>query len=73
MARSYRRNFIETEGGLKNVFALKVFCGWDYSIATQEAAKLKSSSLYLELKVSELLNFPIKSSEETAASQIIKN
>lgn len=51
MARSYRRNYIETEGGLKNAFALKVFCGWDYSIATREAAELKSSSIYFELKV----------------------
>lgn len=51
MASSYRRNFIETEGGLKNVFAHKVFCGWDYAIATRKAANLKSSSLYLEMKV----------------------
>lgn len=51
MAHSYRRNFIETEGGLHNIFAHKVFCGWDYSIATKEAAVLKSSSLYVELKV----------------------
>lgn len=54
MASSYRRNFIETEGGLKNVFAHKIFCGWDYGIATKEAANLKSSSIFLELR--ELLN-----------------
>lgn len=53
MARSYRRNYIETEGGLKNAFALKVFCGWDYSIATKEAAQLKCSSIYFELKVTQ--------------------
>lgn len=57
MASSYRRNFIETEGGLKNVFAHKVFCGWDYGIATKKAADLKSSSLYLEMKVCLLLSF----------------
>lgn len=57
MASSYRRNFIETEGGLKNVFAHKVFCGWDYGIATKKAADLKSSSLYLEMKVSALAKF----------------
>ncbi|KAF5294394.1 hypothetical protein FQR65_LT10759 [Abscondita terminalis] len=50
MARSYRQSFIETRGGLKNNFAHKIFCGWDYSIATQEAADLKSSSIYQELK-----------------------
>lgn len=51
MARSYRRTFIETAGGLKNVVTHKVFCGWDFSIATGEAAALKSKSIYNELKV----------------------
>jgi len=51
MARSYRRTFIETAGDLKNMFAHKVFCGWDFSFATNEAAKLKSKSVYNELKV----------------------
>lgn len=50
VARSYRKVFIETSGGLKNVYAHKIFCGWDYSIATAEAANLKSKSLYNELK-----------------------
>lgn len=50
MARSYRKSFIETAGGLKNVYAHKVFCGWDFSIATENAAKLKSESLARELK-----------------------
>lgn len=53
-AKSYRRSFIETEGGLKNVFANKVFCGWDYNIATRNAAELKSKAIYHELK--ELIN-----------------
>jgi hypothetical protein len=51
MARSYRHNFIESTGNLKNVFTHKVFCGWDFSIATSEAAALKSNSIYNELKV----------------------
>lgn len=50
-ARSYRRSFIETEGGLKNVFANKIFCGWDYNIATKDAANLKTKAIYNELKV----------------------
>ncbi|PSN57177.1 hypothetical protein C0J52_01475 [Blattella germanica] len=49
MARSYRKTFIETTGDLKNVFAHKVFCGWDFSIATSEAAVLKSKSVYNEM------------------------
>lgn len=59
MASSYRRNFIETEGGLKNAYALKVFCGWDYSVATRKAADLKSSSLFLEMKVCRLAYSPL--------------
>ncbi|CAG2065883.1 unnamed protein product, partial [Timema podura] len=50
MATSYRRSFIETSGGLQNVFSHKVFCGWDFSIATVEAATLKSKNIYNELK-----------------------
>lgn len=52
MARSYRHSFIETKGGLKNVLSHKIFCGWDYQIATKETAELKSSSIYQDLKVS---------------------
>lgn len=51
MARSYRKSFIETSGGLKNVYAHKVFCGWDFSIATEKAAELKSEAIARELKV----------------------
>ncbi|KAJ8959243.1 hypothetical protein NQ318_022506 [Aromia moschata] len=50
VAGSYRRSFIETEGGLKNVYAHKIFCGWDYNIATEDAANLKSNAIYNELK-----------------------
>lgn len=52
MARSYRRTFIETSGDVKDIFCHKVFCGWDYGIATSDAAALKSSSIYNELQVS---------------------
>lgn len=51
MARSYKTSFIETSSGLKNVYANKIFCGWDFSIATAEAASLKSISIYNEIKV----------------------
>ncbi|CAH2011854.1 unnamed protein product [Acanthoscelides obtectus] len=50
VAKSYRKNLIETEGGFKNVYAHKVFCGWDYSIATKDAARLKQRAIYNELK-----------------------
>ena len=51
MARSYRKTFIETTGDLKNIFAHKIFCGWDFSIATNEGAALKSKSIFNELTV----------------------
>ncbi|CAK1595758.1 unnamed protein product [Parnassius mnemosyne] len=49
-AYSYRRNFIEIAGGLSNVFASKVFCGWDFGITSQQAAALNASSIYNEFK-----------------------
>jgi len=49
MARSYRRTVIETAGDM-DVFSHKVFCGWDFSIATRKAAELKSNSIYNELQ-----------------------
>ncbi|XP_045535607.1 transmembrane channel-like protein 3 isoform X2 [Papilio machaon] len=49
-AYSYRRNFIEIAGGLSNVFASKVFCGWDFGIVSQHAAALNASSIYNEFK-----------------------
>lgn len=50
MARSYRRTVIETVGDVKDIFSHKVFCGWDFSIATRDAAALKSSSIFNELQ-----------------------
>ena len=52
MAGSYRRTFIETAGDVKDIFFNKVFCGWDFGIATSDAADLKSNSIYNELQVS---------------------
>ncbi|XP_069692484.1 transmembrane channel-like protein 7 isoform X2 [Periplaneta americana] len=66
MARSYRKTFIETAGDLKNVFAHKVFCGWDFSTATNEAAVLKSKSIYNDLK--ELLE-DLKKDEDELSCQ----
>lgn len=49
-AACYKKSYIETRGGLKNVFANKIFCAWDYGVATEEAASLKHVALYQELK-----------------------
>ncbi|CAH0564660.1 unnamed protein product, partial [Brassicogethes aeneus] len=49
-ANKYKKSFIETEGGVHNVFAQKIFCSWDFSIANRDAANLKSTSIYNELR-----------------------
>lgn len=43
---------------MKNIYAKKIFCAWDYGIATREAAELKSSAIYHEL--TELLSESLK-------------
>lgn len=79
MARSYRRSFIETQGGLKNIYAHKIFCGWDYSIATEDAGDLKSGSIFHELKelLGESLQKPVKATLmqrfRTRTVQVISN
>lgn len=50
MARSYRASFIETSGGMKNMFTHKIFCSWDYGISNRKAAQLKHNTIYNELK-----------------------
>ncbi|KAK5640704.1 hypothetical protein RI129_009251 [Pyrocoelia pectoralis] len=67
MAKSYRKSFIETQDGLKNNFAHKIFCGWDYSVATEKAANLKVSALFHELK--ELLSESLETVQNTSCLQ----
>ncbi|XP_057323077.1 transmembrane channel-like protein 5 isoform X1 [Microplitis mediator] len=50
VSKSYRKCFIETSGGIHNLYANKIFCGWDYNITSYKAASLRSSSIYRELK-----------------------
>ncbi|KAK9885170.1 hypothetical protein WA026_010680 [Henosepilachna vigintioctopunctata] len=50
VTQSYRKSFIQAEEGLKNVFGVKIFCGWDYSITNQDAANLNTKAVYNGLK-----------------------
>lgn len=50
-ATEYKKSFIQSEIGVKHKFANKVFCGWDYNIATKGAAALKSAAIYHDLRV----------------------
>lgn len=50
LTRSYKQNYIETSMGVKDVYCAKVFSAWDFSIASREAAMLKSRSIYHELQ-----------------------
>ncbi|XP_018323944.1 transmembrane channel-like protein 5 isoform X2 [Agrilus planipennis] len=70
-ACSYRRSFIETKGGLQNVFAQKIFCGWDFNIATKKAAELKSSAIYYELK--ELLSEIKEEKDKKSICETVRN
>lgn len=63
LTRSYKQNYIEVSMGVKDVYCAKVFSAWDFSIASHEAATLKSRSIYNELK--ELLSME-RRAEETA-------
>ncbi|KAL0892693.1 hypothetical protein ABMA27_014411 [Loxostege sticticalis] len=63
-AYSYRRNFIETAGGVNHAFANKLFCGWDFGIVTQQAAALNATSIYNEFK--ELLSEQNKMQESAS-------
>ncbi|XP_045448889.1 transmembrane channel-like protein 3 [Melitaea cinxia] len=67
-AYSYRRNFIEPAGGgggggsaVRAALATKLFCGWDFGIASPRAAGLASRALYYEFR--ELLNEQNKKQE----------
>lgn len=50
MARSYRRSFIETAGGVPNLYVHKIFCAWDFSISNYKMAQLKHNSIFNELQ-----------------------
>lgn len=50
MARSYRRSFIETSGGIRSMFAHKIFCSWDFGISNDKAAQLKHKAIFQELQ-----------------------
>lgn len=50
MARSYRRSFIETSGGVHNIFAHKIFCCWDFGISNKKSADLKHQTIFNDLQ-----------------------
>lgn len=50
MARSYRRSFIETSGGVQNILAHKIFCCWDFGISNKKSAALKHQSIFNDLQ-----------------------
>ncbi|XP_011299898.1 transmembrane channel-like protein 5 isoform X1 [Fopius arisanus] len=69
VAKSYRKCFIETSGGIHNLYATKIFCGWDYSIASAKAANRCHQSIYRELK--ELLAEDISQESSTIFKRLI--
>lgn len=67
MARSYRRSFIETSGGVQNIFAHKIFCSWDFGISNKKSADLKHQTIFNELQ--ETLNEFYHTPEEPSKLQ----
>ncbi|CAD6235443.1 GSCOCG00007902001-RA-CDS [Cotesia congregata] len=70
VTKSYRKCFIETSGGIHNLYANKIFCGWDHNITSYKAACLRSSSIYRELK--ELLAEPDAFNETSCLAKLYK-
>lgn len=50
ISKSYKKNYIEGSDAFDFYYVSRVFCGWDYGITNKDAAKLKSMSIYHELK-----------------------
>lgn len=52
MAKSYRRNFIKTQGDeVKSVFLKLVFCTWDFGVSQEKAQNIQRESITNQLKV----------------------
>ncbi|KAG1656367.1 Transmembrane channel-like protein 5 [Nymphon striatum] len=51
LAKSYKRNFLITSESISRSLPVKVFCGWDHQIASEDAAELKHNSLFNEISV----------------------
>ena len=51
LTSSYQKNYVDTAGDVKHLFCNKVFSAWDYSIETEDAAKLRKIAFCNEIKV----------------------
>ncbi|XP_046385265.1 transmembrane channel-like protein 5 [Ischnura elegans] len=49
-AKAYRKSYIETGCVVKHMYSHKLFCGWDFGIATEQGAQLKRQSILNEFK-----------------------
>ncbi|XP_071443918.1 transmembrane channel-like protein 7 [Hetaerina americana] len=49
-AKAYRKSYIETGSVVKHMYSHKLFCGWDFGIATEQGALLKRQSIVNEFK-----------------------
>lgn len=49
--KSYRINYVDSEGGTTYQHVNKVFSGWDATIMSEETAQLKHKTISNELKV----------------------
>ncbi|ELU03455.1 hypothetical protein CAPTEDRAFT_24904, partial [Capitella teleta] len=50
LSSSYKQNYISASNEYSFYYVSKVFCGWDYSVTNDDAAALKSKSIFKELQ-----------------------
>ena len=51
MARSYRKNYVDSSGEIQEKFIIKILCGWDFTTTSKPAAELKQKHLFKEYQV----------------------
>uniref|UniRef100_A0A061QLK4 Putative TMC-5 n=1 Tax=Cupiennius salei TaxID=6928 RepID=A0A061QLK4_CUPSA len=71
LTSSYQKNYIDTAGDVKHLFCNKVFSAWDYSIETEDAARLRKIAFCTEIK--ELLSFMRRDSrKKTSTDKVVQ-
>ncbi|GIY77669.1 transmembrane channel-like protein 7 [Caerostris extrusa] len=63
------KNYVDTAGGIKNVFCNKIFSAWDYAIETENAAQLQKRSFCNGMQ--ELLYMKYQDKMQRTTKQII--
>ncbi|KAF8767935.1 Transmembrane channel-like protein 5 like protein [Argiope bruennichi] len=66
---TYQKNYVDTAGGIKNVFCNKIFSAWDYAIETESAAQLQKQAFCNGIK--ELIYMKVQEEKTRSVKQKI--